>query len=170
MALRQHLPQLELSGLYAPVRAWVTQREFSHPYVWLSGKALQMAWTPIGDRLLDGLAALCNARAVDQETLDVMAQAAGPSEPSRKRRVRRLVIEAIDHDAQRPECLAAIRSGERPALDVAEGQQRLHAYGVQQRKRRLKALLTAPTRRLRFDPGLQGRRHPLRDRPVPTKP
>jgi len=71
MALRQHLPQLELSGLYVPMRALVARRESSHPYVGLSGKALQMAWTPTGDSLLDGLAASCNARAVDQETLDV---------------------------------------------------------------------------------------------------
>lgn len=71
MALRQHLPQLELSGLYAPMRALGARRESSHPYVGLSGKALQAAWIPAGDSLLDGLAAACNDRAVDQETLDV---------------------------------------------------------------------------------------------------
>ena len=71
MALKQHLPQMELSGLYAPMRALVAQRESSHPYIGLSGKALQMAWTRTGESMLDDLAACCAARAVDQEALDV---------------------------------------------------------------------------------------------------
>lgn len=70
MALKQHLPQLQLSGLYLPMRALVRQRETSHPYVSLSGKALQAAWTRIGDELLDDLAASCEVRAVDQEAVD----------------------------------------------------------------------------------------------------
>ncbi len=71
MALRQHLPQLELSGLYAPMRALVAERDSSHPYIGLSGKALQTAWTRTGDSLLDALAASCETRAVDQEALDI---------------------------------------------------------------------------------------------------
>ena len=71
MALKQQLPQLQLSGLYLPMRALVRQRETSHPYVGLSGKALQAAWTPTGDELFDDLARCCEDRAVDQEALDL---------------------------------------------------------------------------------------------------
>lgn len=71
MALKQHLPQMELSGLYAPMRVLMAHRESSHPYIGLSGKALQMAWSPTGDSVLDGLAALCEKRAVDQEAVDI---------------------------------------------------------------------------------------------------
>lgn len=71
-ALKQKLPSLALSALYAPMRDLVHQRESSHPYVGMSGKALQAPWTPVGDALLDGLAAHCESRAVDQEALDIV--------------------------------------------------------------------------------------------------
>ena len=71
MALKQHLPQLQLSGFYLSMRALVRQQETSHPYVGLSGKALQAAWAPVGDELLDDLAASCELRAVDQEAVDL---------------------------------------------------------------------------------------------------
>lgn len=75
MALKQHLPQLELSALYEPMRALVSQRESSHPYVGMSGKALQAAWMGTGDSLLDDLAASCEVRAVDQEAVNVKQHA-----------------------------------------------------------------------------------------------
>jgi hypothetical protein len=71
MALRQHLPQLQLSALYMPMKALARQRETSHPYIGLSGKALQSDWTPSGDAWFDDLATCCEDRAVDQEALDV---------------------------------------------------------------------------------------------------
>ncbi|MGN6828573.1 Wadjet anti-phage system protein JetD domain-containing protein [Paucibacter sp. M5-1] len=71
MALRQHLPQLALSALYQPMRAMARRRETSHPYLGLSGKALQAAWTPTGEDVLDQLALECATRAVDQEAVDV---------------------------------------------------------------------------------------------------
>lgn len=64
-ALQQHIPQLELSGLYLPMRAMVDRDESSHPYVMLSGKALQAPWTRTGNDQLDELAAVCDTRAVD---------------------------------------------------------------------------------------------------------
>ncbi|MFN3862378.1 MAG: hypothetical protein ACK4R2_13020 [Roseateles sp.] len=70
-ALRQHIPQLELSGLYLPMRAMVDRDESSHPYIMLSGKAQQAPWTRTGNAQLDELAAACDARAVDQEAVDL---------------------------------------------------------------------------------------------------
>lgn len=70
MALKQHLPQMELSGLYAPMRRLVAQPESSHPYTGLSGKALQSPWTATGNQLLDDLASSCEVRAVDQEAVN----------------------------------------------------------------------------------------------------
>lgn len=70
-ALRQHIPQLELSGLYLPMRAMVDREESSHPYIMLSGKAQQAPWTRTGNAQLDELAAACDARAVDQEAVDL---------------------------------------------------------------------------------------------------
>lgn len=73
LALKQHIPQLELSGLYLPMRVMAGQRETSHPYTALSGKAQQAPWTRTGNDLFDELAAVCDLRAVDQEALDIGA-------------------------------------------------------------------------------------------------
>jgi hypothetical protein len=71
LALRQHLPQLVLSGLYLPMRTLAGRLESSHPYVGLSGKALQSAWVPTGQGVFDNLALSCEVRAVDQEAIDI---------------------------------------------------------------------------------------------------
>jgi hypothetical protein len=71
LALRRHFPHLALSALYAPMVALVGARETSHPYVGISGKALQAPWVRTGDDLMDGLAFFCEARAVDQEALEI---------------------------------------------------------------------------------------------------
>ena len=71
LALRRNLPTLSLSALYAPMCALVNQRETSHPYLDMSGKALQAPWVRTGDELLDKLADCCEDRAVDQEALDI---------------------------------------------------------------------------------------------------
>lgn len=71
LALRRSLPNLSLSALYEPMRALASQRETSHPYVGMSGKALQAPWVRTGDYLMDGLATCCEHRAVDQEALDI---------------------------------------------------------------------------------------------------
>ncbi|QZA77480.1 hypothetical protein K4H28_14530 [Deefgea tanakiae] len=71
MALKQQLPQLELSALYLPMRMQVHYRETSHPYVALSGKAAQLPWLPTGDKVFDDLASACSNRAVDQEAVDL---------------------------------------------------------------------------------------------------
>lgn len=72
LALKQQLPQLELSALYLPMRELVSYRETSHPYVALSGKAAQTSWTPTGDTEFDDLASACATRAVDQEAVDLV--------------------------------------------------------------------------------------------------
>jgi len=71
LALKKNLPNMGLSALYTPMRALVMERETSHPYVGMSGKALQAPWVRSGNDLIDGLAASCESRAVDQESLDV---------------------------------------------------------------------------------------------------
>lgn len=69
LALRRRLPQLRLSGLYAPMQRLAAERRTSHPYVDLSGKLLQAPWAPTGEVLYDTLAACCRDRAVDQEAV-----------------------------------------------------------------------------------------------------
>lgn len=71
LALRQRLPNVSLSALYAPMCALSKDRESSHPYVGMSGKASQAPWVQTGDKLMDELATYCEHRAVDQEALDV---------------------------------------------------------------------------------------------------
>ncbi|WP_426683524.1 Wadjet anti-phage system protein JetD domain-containing protein [Xanthomonas translucens pv. undulosa] len=71
LALRKILPMLSLSALYAPMRVLAAERATSHPYVGMSGKALQAPWVQTGDKLIDQLAACCEYRAVDQEALDI---------------------------------------------------------------------------------------------------
>jgi hypothetical protein len=69
LALRRRLPQLRLSALYEPMLCLIAQRRSSHPYVDLSGKLLQVPWTPTGEPLYDHLASSCRTRAVDQEAV-----------------------------------------------------------------------------------------------------
>jgi len=71
MALRRKLPQLKLSGLYAPMYCMVQHRHTSHPYANLSAKAAQLPWVVTGNEQLDQLAASCATRAVDQEAVDI---------------------------------------------------------------------------------------------------
>ncbi|PZQ31857.1 MAG: hypothetical protein DI562_04645 [Stenotrophomonas acidaminiphila] len=71
LALKQRLPHLSLSALYAPMCALAKEHKTSHPYVAMSGKALQSSWVRTGDELMDELARSCELRAVDQEALDV---------------------------------------------------------------------------------------------------
>jgi hypothetical protein len=71
LALRRHVPQLQLSALYAPMCDLVLRRETSHPYSVLTGKAQQNPWTPCDDALIDSLAVKCATRAVDQEAVNI---------------------------------------------------------------------------------------------------
>ena len=48
-ALRSKLPQLILSALYEPMCESVKQRETSHPYVAMAGKAGQAPWAETSD-------------------------------------------------------------------------------------------------------------------------
>jgi hypothetical protein len=53
------------------MRTLAGRLESSHPYVGLSGKALQSAWVPTGQGVFDNLALSCEVRAVDQEAIDI---------------------------------------------------------------------------------------------------
>lgn len=68
-ALRAKLPRLALSALYGPMLELAECPDHSHPYAQICGKEGQSPWRPTGHGDLDHLAAVCNARAVDQESV-----------------------------------------------------------------------------------------------------
>ena len=70
-ALRRRIPQLGLSGFYAPMVDMAQNPATSHPYAVFSASATQVPWSETGDRLLDWLARCCALRAVDQEAVNV---------------------------------------------------------------------------------------------------
>lgn len=72
LALRSRFTQLALSALYRPMCDMVDQRESSHPYAAVFGKANQAIWRDVEDVTFNALAAKCAWRAVDQEAVDLL--------------------------------------------------------------------------------------------------
>jgi hypothetical protein len=68
-ALRVKLPQLRLSALYGPMIERAKTAKTCHPYTLASGKQGQLPWAASGQGDLDEIAAICDRRAVDQESL-----------------------------------------------------------------------------------------------------
>ncbi len=67
--LKSRLPQLELSGLYKPMRALIEKSDLHHPYNGSVAKPNQATWHCPDPRIQE-LLELCAHRAVDQESLD----------------------------------------------------------------------------------------------------